>query len=394
MFASYRSVFVLLMLVAPVARADGPAIRLDGKIDGKSKATFDVTGLDAATLAQLAKDKRENPAWHALFAVRVAADKPDAKAPPLLGSYRVENSMLRFEPRFPLMRGIHYRAVFDPSQLPGRKAGKAIAADFFELKFAAKPTTVVEHVYPTRNKLPENQLKFYLHFSAPMGRGGAYRHIQLLDAAGKEIEAPFLELDEELWSPDGKRFTLFFDPGRIKRGLKPREEVGPALEEGKRYTLVIDRQWTDAEGNPLKETFRKAFSVGPPIDEAIEPNKWRFVRPQADEDANRWPLKVIFPKPLDHALLQRMLWVVDAAGKKVEGNILISGEQTCWEFHHSGVWREGGYHLVVNTALEDLAGNNVGRPFEVDVFRPVQRELKTATIKLPFRVDKPERPRP
>ena len=34
---------------------------------------------------------------------------------------------------------------------------------------------------------------------------------------------------------------MFFDPGRIKRGLKPREQFGPALQEGKSYVLVIDR---------------------------------------------------------------------------------------------------------------------------------------------------------
>jgi hypothetical protein len=48
------------------------------------------------------------------------------------------------------------------------------------------------------------------------------------------------------------RLTLFIDPGRIKRGVLPLEEVGPALEEGKRYTLMIDRDLKDGTGNPLK----------------------------------------------------------------------------------------------------------------------------------------------
>ena len=39
--------------------------------------------------------------------------------------------------------------------------------------------------------------------------------------SGQAVADPFLELDEELWSTDGRRFTLLFDPGRIKRGLKP-----------------------------------------------------------------------------------------------------------------------------------------------------------------------------
>ena len=50
--------------------------------------------------------------------------------------------------------------------------------------------TVVEAVYPTAERLPENQLKFYLHFSAPMSRGEAYRRVQLLDEKGKAVELP------------------------------------------------------------------------------------------------------------------------------------------------------------------------------------------------------------
>ena len=85
---------------------------------------------------------------------------------------------------------------------------------------------------------------------------------------------PFLELDEELWSPDGTRFTLLFDPGRVKRGLKPREELGPVLEAGKSYSLVIDRDWLDASGNSLKAGFRKTFRVGPPDETSPDPKTW------------------------------------------------------------------------------------------------------------------------
>src|SRR5262249_27975304 len=153
---------------------------------------------------------------------------------------------------FPLEPGLNYRCVLQTD-------GGTITAEFSIPKPPSTPTTGVRHVYPTRNKLPENQLKFYLHFSAPMSQGDSYRHVHLMDAAGKEVKFPFLELEQELWDPSGTRFTLFLDPGRIKRGLKPREELGPALEDGKNYTLLIDRDWPDARGNPLKETFRKAF---------------------------------------------------------------------------------------------------------------------------------------
>ena len=55
---------------------------------------------------------------------------------------------------------------------------------------------------------------------------------------------------EELWDPNFQRLTMTFDPGRIKRGLTSNETMGPPIAEGKRYTLVIDRDWPDARGVP------------------------------------------------------------------------------------------------------------------------------------------------
>jgi hypothetical protein len=45
---------------------------------------------------------------------------------------------------------------------------------------------------------------------------------------------------QELWNPEMTRFTLFFEPGRIKQGLVSRQELGPSLTSGRTYTLVID----------------------------------------------------------------------------------------------------------------------------------------------------------
>ena len=70
-----------------------------------------------------------------------------------------------------------------------------------------------------------------------MLRGEAWEHLQLLDSNGKVIDLAFLEIDQELWDRDQRRLTVLFDPGRIKRGVLPRDEIGAALEAGKSYTL-------------------------------------------------------------------------------------------------------------------------------------------------------------
>jgi hypothetical protein len=210
-----------------------------------------------------------------------------------------------------------------------------------------------------------------------MSQGQAYRHLHLLDSAGKDVAWPFLVLDEELWDPTGQRFTLFFDPGRIKRDLKPREELGPALIAGQRYTFVVDRGWEDAQGSPLKEGFRKAFEVVPPDAQQPDPEKWNLRVPTAPGTE---ALDVTFTESLDHALLHRMLWIVDAKGERVPGKITVTDEETRWHFTPDKPWTAGRYRLMIDTALEDLAGNSVAHPFEVDVFRPIQRQVQAETV--------------
>jgi hypothetical protein len=386
--ASFFCLIAIILTVSPLAIAStaSPAIRLN---ESKSSVTVDVTGLSKESLASLARLGTDADKWAKLFAVYVDRPGKDRKdQPAILGSYRIEKGVLRFEPRFPLARGVSYRAVFDPSSLPGDKDKKAQEVLLSLPRPASKPTTVVAQVYPSSDVLPENLLRFYIHFSAPMSQGESYRHIKLLNAASKAIDLPFLELDQELWDPTGKRFTLFFDPGRIKRGLKPREDVGPALEEGKRYTLVIDRTWSDAEGNPLKDTFRKSFRVVKPDDEQPSTKTWKLKPPAA---GTRSALRINFPKSMDHALLHRLLWVTDSGGKKLAGNIEVSERENVWLFTPERPWTNGAYNIVVDTRLEDVSGNSIARPFEVDVLRRVQREIKTETVKVGFRVTAGER---
>jgi hypothetical protein len=366
------------------AERKGPNIRL-GHHTGP-KATFEVHGLDAAALAKLAKAGWKPDQWTALFGVYVRrGNADDATRPAMLGSYQVKKDVLTFAPRFPLVRGVRYRAVFDPARRPGLAPGARakVMSEFVLPKPAAVASTVVKQVYPSAKEVPENQLKFYLHFSAPMSQGDVYRHIKLFNALGKAVELPFLELEKELWDADGKRFTLIIDPGRIKRGLKPREDLGPVLEKGKTYTLVIDRHWEDAEGNLLKKTFRKKFKALAPVEKRVDPKQWKLRPPAADSIG---ALAVVFPRPLDYALLHRWLWVTDAKGRAVQGKVSVSHHETRWHFKPPRAWKAGQYHLEADTRLEDLAGNNIERPFEVDVFRRVERRVKGKTVKVSFQV--------
>lgn len=297
--------------------------------------------------------------------------------PALNGEVTLSDGKLRFTPRFPLEQGVRYRSIFHPVA-----GGSAVATEWDIAKEPVIGTALLE-IYPSAEKLPENQLKFYLHFSAPMSRGEAYRHIHLIAGDGKEVEAPFLELGEELWDPTMTRFTLLCDPGRVKRGLKPREEVGPVLEEGKVYSLVIDSAWRDANGNPMASGGGRGIDTVAPDDTPVDPQTWK-VEPPAS--GSRDPLVVRFGESLDHAMLERVIAIKPVEGEKLEGTIEITEHETTWAFTPTKPWAAGRYQMVVATTLEDLAGNSIGRAFEVDEERPIEKQLTAEFVTVDFEI--------
>ena len=256
--------------------ADGIRIEMDGK------GTFAVVGLSASQLTDVAKSLNDHPDQSPLlvFVVREAGPQPTVA---IAGASAVENNVLRFKPRFPLEPGLSYRAVFRA----GGAGTRPLETVFSVPKKPLGAATSVAAVYPSMDVLPENQLKFYLHFSAPMSRGDAYSHVRLLDEHGKKIDHPFLEVEQELWDPGLRRFTLFIHPGRIKSGVKLREVQGPVFEAGKRYVLEIDAAWTDAQGQPLARAFRKSFQAGPAEEQPVDPANWK-IRAAAADGKHAW----------------------------------------------------------------------------------------------------------
>jgi hypothetical protein len=351
---------ILILLLALPSMAQSPVIVLDGE-------TFRVSGwAGAATYPEVRLSEF----------LSVSVDAPDV--PTLSGDYRIENGDLIFVSRYPLGPGMRYRAELRlPSKEPVIKIFETPKAD-------DTPTTFVEHIYPSTDLLPENQLKFYIHFSAPMSRGEAYDRIHLFDAAESTVEDVFLELPEELWDPEARRLTILFDPGRIKTGLVPNMEMGTALEAGKSFTLVIDREWRDAENKRLKERFTKSFRVGPADKRPLHTAEWRVTAPRA---STLDPLTVDFPEALDHALLERQIEVIDGAGNVLQGSVEISREETRWQFKPATAWKPGNHLVKAGTILADLAGNMIGRAFEVDLFEQVEQNAGRETESLTFTIN-------
>lgn len=340
---------VLLSLGATTAAVDTAATPITAHYSSQDNQVV-IGGLSADQLADLGKmspDKLQRQVTLHLHR--------DAVTPAMLGKASVANETLKFQPRFELRPGRTYDIVI-------RAHGRVLRHQI-TIATTKTPPTTVRAVYPSADRLPENLLKIYVHFSGEMRRGDIYRHIKLLDEGNREVELPFLEIDQELWSRDGLRLTLLLDPGRIKQGLLPRKVAGPVLQSKQSYTLAIDKQWRDAAGKPLQRGFRKSFRVT--AADAVQPDvkNWKITPPTI---GTREPLRIEFGEPLDHALIERFIAIRAPENGRLVGKVSHSKLETVWEFAPRQVWAGEKYQIVVDRRLEDLAGNSIGRPFESD----------------------------
>ncbi len=294
---------------------------------------------------------------------KIAVQTAQTDVPAILGRYERDGNTLVFFPRYPLSKNVKYQMLVGPrlQQAIDQKSTQVSKPPMlFQLPSQPPETpTTITAIYPSAAVLPVNLLKFYIYFSRPMSRGQAYQNIQLLHE-GDIVEKPFLELGEELWDGEQTRFTLFIHPGRIKHGLKSRDEAGPVLTAGQHYTLSINQAWMDAGGFKLAQTFEKQFKIGPADESQLDPQKWKIVAPTN----HAAPVVLEFDEPLDQAMLMRVFEIKHRDGSTIQGKVELAEQESQWIFTPAQPWTTGTYSIEVATILEDLCGNSLAKPFE------------------------------
>jgi hypothetical protein len=63
----------------------------------------------------------------------------------------------------------------------------------------------------------------------------------------------------------------------------------------------------------------------------------------------------------------------------------VGEKELTWSFAPQDAWKPGPHAVVVQSlVLEDLAGNRIGRPFEVDQFDRADRVSESQKTSIPF----------
>jgi hypothetical protein len=134
----------------------------------------------------------------------------------------------------------------------------------------------------------------------------------------------------------------------------------------------------------LTRGYVKRFRVGP-IDRTLpRAAEWRVITPPA---GTLDPVTVELPEPLDHALLGRMLTVTRSVGgveTAVTGRAATGHHDRRWTFTPSEPWATATYVVKIDTDLEDLAGNNMRRLFDVMPGDSAARGAEGALVRIPF----------
>lgn len=288
---------------------------------------------------------------------------------PMLGEYQPVQEGILFKPLIALSPGKLYEVFF-------RK--KLIGRFQVPLPDAADAPAVIS-LYPSADTLPENLLKIYLLFSSPMREGEALQHVHVLDEQADTLSGIFLDLQPELWNPERTALTLWLDPGRIKRGLLPNQRLGNPLKSGTHYTVLVEKDWKDGRGLPLRSAFSKRFFVQQRDDTSPQPAQWQLRLPPANTSD---PLQVAFGEPLDPFLVPETVQVIDEHGTAVKGNSILLNKEQTMAFYPTTPWQPGLYRLRVLTYLEDLAGNNLNKVFDRDI--TLQQKKDDAWIERAF----------
>ena len=279
----------------------------------------------------------------------------------MLGNIESADENFIFKPLVPLSPGRHYDIFYENNLIAQLTVPFADTAN----------APYVSAIYPSVDTVPENLLKIYLQFSSPMREGEALQHIYLLNEKADTLPGIFLDLQPELWNEERSALTLWLDPGRVKRDLIPNQRFGNPLKKGSHYTLVIDNDWKSTEGLTLRESYIKKFTVDERDEISPRPELWIIHLPSAKTTER---LRIDFKEQLDYFLVKETVTVVNEKGIAIDGSITLLDNENGMTFIPETPWQPGRYRLRVASYLEDLAGNNLNRPFDRDVLLPKKKD--------------------
>ena len=240
----------------------------------------------------------------------------------------------------------------------------------------------VTNIFPSAEEIPANLLKIHVHFSQPMEEGRSMDYIHVITESGDTIQNLFLNLQPELWNKDQTGLTMWLDPGRIKRDLQPNLKMGPPLKINSTYQIVVSKSWKDKVGMEVLDDFSRTYMVIDEDRERPDVETWDISYPVVK---TRNTINIDFSGAIDYELAMDAIYIYKD-DKIINGNVALSNNESKWRFEPVESWLPGNYEIIIESRLEDLAGNNLNRLFDRDLENENNDSQENNQVEISFKL--------
>ena len=332
-------------------------------------------GLRAGTLAALSTGGSwTDTDWQALLRVSVKERFGESTPPAVAGKYSIADGAIRFTPMFPFDEGRQYDVVLDAGRLPAVadtvpwRTQQLTAVVGTAGGRPRSPSTVVTHIYPSGDVSAGQSAP---HVPAFLGADGLAERLRLRHAARRSRAGSRRRV------PSARRGLLERRShplhGVLRSGSRQaRHPAEPADGPGARGREAATRWSSNGSGGTGTGCRSRKSS-----DTSFRPAR----RSSGRSTMAAW--KVTTAGGGDARAgggdVSRLRWIMACCGEhsasrgaarvaRSRARSRIEDSETRWLFTPRDAWLAGDYDFVAFAFLEDLAGNRVGRAFEVDNF--------------------------
>jgi hypothetical protein len=101
-------------------------------------------------------------------------------------------------------------------------------------------------------------------------------------------------------------------------------------------------------------------------------------------EGTRGGVVISFDRPIDHALALKYIRNSSRSGE-ISGRAMTVNDTT-WKFIPDNAWRKGKYVILISPLLEDVCGNNLNNPFDLDLSKE-RRTNSTEPVQIALTIE-------
>lgn len=288
---------------------------------------------------------------------------------PVAGKYFIRKNKLVYTTLYTLGYNMEFEARFE-------KAGNILTRKRFHTppNPASTIQSGVETIYPLTDTIPYNALYFHVRFNQPMLESiNTFKYVRVLDNSGKEITNAWRH--KSFWLDSGRLLVLMIHPGRVKNGI---HYESPLFDSGKYYTVKVESGISDRNGNQSSEAFSKKYFIAGE-DRAIPTVRVDSSHLPVANSAD--PVSFIFSEGMDNASVLDGVSVFNDKGDVIPCYIREKESDRIFTVTPLKKWTKGNYHISLNGAIYDFAGNRLNRLFEITDVSQIDADKKTTILR-------------